>query len=498
MLKAFKEQFKQASITILPTAILVVAISLSVGITDGGLLRDFFIGTILLLIGLTVFWIGQNNSLTYLAENMGRVMVKKRNLLFYAIVAFAIGFAIIFAEPSLHVVSDQVKNVIDPMLLLFFVSLSSALFFTFTLLRILFNLSYRIIITIAYVLVAILGLTLFQLNPDMVPMALDMGSITTGLLSFPFVVSLGYGISSERGDLAREEDSFGIAGMMVLGPILGMFILGFIRTGSSFGGGDFVDLTTTIPGYFFGNLQEISYVILIFVIFFLVFNKFFFKLDKVKTIKVLVGFLYTYLGVVLFLTGANGGLVKIGFAIGQYFGGTNAFFALMIGVIVGLVVALAEPSVHSLAKQIEQVSGGSIKPSIIFMAISLATGIAIGLAYLRSYTGFNIFYIVVPVLIIVILLTMITPKLYMTISYDAGGSVTGPMSTAFLMPLSSGISSVVIGGNILLDAFGMIMLMSMMPVIIVQIFGIIVERRIKEKRNIFVDKDEIITLSGGR
>lgn len=496
MFKAFKEQFKQALLTIVPTAILVIAIFFLVGLPLN-LLKDFTIGTIILIIGLTLFWVGQNNSLTYLAENIGRVIVKKRNLVFYALIAFAIGFSIIVAEPSLHVVSEQVKNVINPLLLIVFVAFSSAIFFTFTLIRILFNLSYRLIIITAYILLTILAVILYQVNPDFVPMALDMGSITTGLLAFPFVVSLGYGISSERGDLAREEDSFGIAGMMALGPIFGMLILGFIRTGDIGGStSDFIDTTTTISGHLLANLSSVALVVGIFVLFFLIFNILFFKLDKVKTSKVLVGFIYTYLGVVFFLTGANGGLVNIGYELGLYFGSTTSFTVLLIGVIVGLVVALAEPSVHSLANQIEQASSGSIKPILIFMAISVATGIAIGLAYLRSYLGFNIFILIIPVVVITVILTIFTPKLFMTISYDAGGSVTGPMSTAFLMPLSIGISQKV-GGNILLDAFGMMILMSMLPIIIVQIFGLVVSHKTKSRLPMFKEHDEIITLKGG-
>lgn len=497
MFKAFWQQFKQALVTIIPTVILVIAIFFIVGLPLD-YLPNFMIGTIILIAGLTLFWVGQNNSLTYLAENIGRIMVKKRSLAFYALISFSIGFSIIVAEPSLHVVSEQLKSVIDPLILIVYVSFSAAIFFTVTLVRILFNISYRKIILGAYSIAVILGISLYLINPNFVPVAFDMGSVTTGLLSFPFIVSLGYGISTERGDLAREEDSFGIAGMMVLGPLLGMLLLGFFRDGNISGSTDnFIDTTTTISQYFIANLSSVGLVIGIFVAFFLIFNSLYFKLDKIKTAKVLVGFLYTYLGVVLFLTGANGGLVTIGYYIGEFFGQTNAFLVLGVGIIVGLVVALAEPSVHSLANQIEHVSGGSIKPSVIFIAISIATGISIGLSYLRAFTGFNLFILIIPVVLILFILTLFTPKLYMTISYDSGGSVTGPMSTAFLMPLSIGITSKV-GGNILLDAFGMILIMSMLPIIIVQIFGLIVTHKTKSKIPMFTEQDEIIILKGGR
>ena len=467
-------------------------ISIIIGIETPLIIR-FIIGDLLLILGLTLFSIGSSASMVAIAESIGTYIVKKRNLWLYITVAFLVGFMITIAEPALWVLADQFKMVVKEPVFIFSVSIGVGTFVVLALLRILTQFRLTTLFIISYAILFIVAIIVAQINPAFIPVAFDSGGVTTGPMAVPFIMALGFGISKSRGDRSSEEDSFGLIGIASIGPIISVLILGFFYEPVT----PISDTSTTFLQYFVANLIQMAIAILPFVLFFTVFQLIAFKLNKKRVITVLIAFVYTYIGLVLFLTGANAGLVNIGYAIGSFFASLDfAWILIPLGMIFGFTIVAAEPSVVALNHQVEEVSAGAISKKFMMASLSVGVSIAVGLSLLRVLTGIHIFYILIPGYVIALVLTIFTPKIFSSIAFDSGGAVSGAMTSAFLMPFALSASST-FGTNILTDAFGLVALVAMTPLITIQLLGLVYQLKLQKVR-IAEEDNDIMDLTGGK
>lgn len=472
-----------------PISLIIVVLSIIIQVPLN-LIFNFIIGNLLLIIGLTLFSIGSYQSMVAIAASIGEYLVKRRKLAFFIGIAFLVGFLITVSEPALWVLADQVKAVIIEPVIILSIAIGVGIFIIIALLRILFQFQLRILIMFSYGLLFIIAIIVHLINPEFIPLAFDSGGVTTGPMAVPFIMSLGYGISKARGDKFSEEDSFGLIGVASIGPILAVLMLGLFNSPSA----PVLDSSTTFLGYLVANIVQMAIAILPFIIFFLVFQIFVFKFSQTKVIKIFIAFFYTYIGLVLFLTGANAGLVNMGYYMGGYFAGTNfAWILIPIGMIFGFTIVFAEPSVIGLNRQVEEVSAGAINRKFMMTSLSIGVSIAVGLSLTRVLTGMSIWWILGPGYILALGLMFITPKIFSSIAFDSGGAVSGAMTSAFLMPYALGAAQA-LGSNILLDAFGLVAFVAMTPLITVQLLGLIYKVKLKKVKSTTSD-DEIINLN---
>lgn len=474
------DKLKESAIAILPVSVVILVISLLIGVESNDII-NFGLGVVLLIFGLAIFQIGAFASTVSIAEDIGVFITKRKKLGLFILVAFLVGFMITVAEPALWVLGDQFKAVIPQTVLILAVALGVGLFVIIALVRILFQVSIRTLFVVSYGLLFIIAFIVSLTSPDFIPIAFDSGGVTTGPMAVPFIMALGFGISHARGDKASELDSFGLIGIASIGPIISVLILGlFYQPGTPV-----IDTSSTMLDYFLSNLVQMAIAIAPFILFFIVFQLFAFKLSKNRVIKIFVAFFYTYAGLVLFLTGANGGLVNIGGYIGAYFAEKLPFILVPLGMVFGFMVVSAEPSVVALNHQVEEVSAGTISRKLMMIALSTGVALAIGLALIRVITGISIWWIILPGYILALGLTFVSPPIFSFIAFDSGGAVSGAMTSAFLMPLAVGAANAVPGANPLTDAFGLVALVAMAPLITIQIIGIIFKRKTHLKHTLW-------------
>jgi len=468
------ERLRESFRAVLPISVIIPVVSLFCGVS-GREVTAFLIGDVLVVVGLALFSIGSVESTAAIAASIGEHIVRRRSLVLFVLVAFLVGFLITVAEPALWVLADQFKSVVPPSVLILTVAVGVGLFVILALVRILLQFSLVLLFAISYAVLFLIAGGVALANPGFIPIAFDAGGVTTGPMAVPFIMSLGYGIARARGDRSSETDSFGLVGIASIGPILSVLLLGLFTAPST----PVSDTTTTLGEYFVHYLIQMAFAILPFILFFAVFQCLAFRLSWQRVVKVLIAFVYTYTGLVLFLTGANAGLVNIGVAIGASVGALSWNWVLVpLGMLFGFTVVAAEPSVVALNRQVEEASAGAISRGFMMAALSTGVSLAIGLACLRVLTGLSIWWILLPGYALTILLTAVTPRIFASIAFDSGGAVSGAMTSAFLMPYALGASAV-IGTDILADAFGLVAFVAMAPLVTIQVLGLVYRKRLQ-------------------
>lgn len=483
--RILKEKFKEAVNAVLPIMIIVLLLCFSIAPISPAIMLEYMIGAVMLVIGMMFFSLGAEMSMTPMGEKVGSSMTKSKKLWVMCVLGFILGFIITISEPDLQVLAEQVPSVPN-MVLILAVAVGVGTFLVIALLRILFSISLPSMLVVFYALVFILA---FFTPKTFLAVAFDSGGVTTGPMTVPFIMALGIGISSIRSDKHATDDSFGLVALCSIGPILAVLILGIVY--KSDGGyyaadaiteaGDSVELAKLflheLPDYF----QEIAISLLPIVLFFAVFQIFSLKLGRRGLIKIIVGMVYTYMGLVLFLTGVNVGFMPAGNYLGQVIASLPyRWIIIPIGMIIGYFIVMAEPAVYVLTKQVEELTDGMISGTSIKTALSISVAVSVGLAMLRVLTGISIFYFVIPGYGIAILLSFFVPKIFTAIAFDSGGVASGPMTTTFLLPFAIG-ACISVGGDIVSDAFGVVAMVAMTPLITIQVLGLIF--KIQEKKS---------------
>ncbi len=489
----FKEKIGEVLKSVFPILAIVLILCFTITPIPPGILMTFLVGAVFLMVGMLLFNVGVEMSMTPIGERTGAIITKSKNVFLIILITFIMGLVITISEPDLQVLAQQVPS-IPNMTLIIAVAIGVAIFLVFAILRMLFSIPLSVLLLIFYAIV--FGITPF-VSADFLAIAFDSGGVTTGPMTVPFIMSFGIGISSIRSDRHAEDDSFGLVAMCSVGPILAVLILGMI-----FNPGSAEHVSESIPvindtvelGKLFLHelpeyMKEMAISIFPIVFFFGVFQLISRDINKRTLIKIGVGVVYTYVGLVLFLTGVNVGFMPAGNYLGQTIAELPfAWIIVPIGMLIGYFIVQAEPAVHVLTKQVEEMTSGAISAKAMGLSLSIGVAISVGLAMIRVLTGISILYFLIPGYFIALLLTFFVPKIFTAIAFDSGGVASGPMTATFLLPFAMGACEA-LGGNIITDAFGIVAMVAMTPLITIQIMGLIF--RIKERRmkNIAVPAD---------
>lgn len=474
---------KEAFSAVMPITIIVLMLNFTIAPMPFGIRSLFLAGSILLVLGMGFFTLGADMAMMPMGEQIGGQLTKSKKIGLLIFVSLVMGVMITLAEPDLQVLAEQVSSVPN-MILICAVALGVGIFLVISLLRILFQWKLSYILMILYALVFLLGAFVPE---EYLAVAFDSGGVTTGPITVPFILALGVGMASVRGGKSSHDDSFGLIALCSVGPILAVMLLGLFYKGAPDPQQEIAFLAisniqdlfqlflTTLPTYF----VEVAIALLPIVISFILFQSISLKLPKTQMFKMTVGILYTYLGLVLFLTGVNAGFMPAGNFIGAYLGGLNYNWILIpIGMLMGFFVVAAEPAVHVLNDQVEDMTGGAISKGTMLWSLSIGVAISVGIAMIRVLFGVSIWYFLIPGYLLALGLTFFTPKIFTAIAFDSGGVASGPMTATFILPFAMG-SCAAVGGNMLADAFGIVAMVAMTPLITIQIVGIVYKIKVK-------------------
>ena len=473
----FKEKLNETLKAVFPIIAIVLLLCFTIAPISPSILTAFLIGAVLLTAGMLLFSIGAELSMTPIGERVGTTMTKSRKLSVMVFVSFILGFIITISEPDLQVLAGQVPSVPNLVLILA-VAVGVGCFLVVALLRMLFAITLPYMLLVFYVVVFILA---YFVPGDFLSVAFDSGGVTTGPMTVPFIIALGVGISAIRSDEHAADDSFGLVSLCSVGPIIAVLILGMIyKPGSA----DYVpasipDIDNSVELWklfsegFPDYIKEMAISLLPIILFFGVFQIISRDIEKKALIRIVIGLAYTYVGLVLFLTGVNVGFMPAGNYLGQVIAGLPyAWIIVPIGMIIGYFIVLAEPAVFVLTRQVEEITAGSISAKSMELSLSIGVAVSLGLAMIRVLTGISIMWFIIPGYAVALLLTFFVPRIFTAIAFDSGGVASGPMTATFLLPLAMGACSV-LGGNIVTDAFGVVAMVAMTPLITIQGLGLL-------------------------
>ena len=473
--KILMEKMKEAAASVLPVTVIVLAVCLLLVPVESGLMLAFLIGSAMLIAGIGLFSLGAEMSMTRIGSLIGAKMTKSRKLGVILLVSFLLGAAITVAEPDLQVLATNVPN-IDKTVLILTVSVGVGLFLMLCMVRILFSISLKWLLLGFYILIFVGA---FVIDRDMLSIAFDSGGVTTGPMTVPFIMALGVGVASIRSDENAKADGFGLVALCSIGPILAVMILslmfpagsGSAAETASVDAGNTVVLGRSYLAAIPHMLLEVAVALAPIAVFFLLFQAFSLRLHKWPLLKILVGIGYTYVGLVLFLTGVNVGFSPLGSVLGAAMGaGWQRWLLIPLAMVMGWFIIDAEPAVHILNQQVEELSAGAISAKAMGLSLSTAVATANGLAMVRVLTGISILWFLVPGYAVALAMMFVVPRTFTAIAFDSGGVASGPLTATFMLPFAMGASEA-LGGNVMTDAFGLVALVAMMPLITVQAMG---------------------------
>ena len=504
MLKAFKDKLLESFTSILPIALIVLVLCVAFVPLETGTFVLFLIGVFLLIVGLGGFMLGADLSMLVIGEKIGATMTHSRKIWLIAFLSFVIGIIVTIAEPDLQILAEQVpavaeKTPLGNYLLILTVAVGVGIFLTIGMLRIVLHVPLHYLLIVFYLAAFVLSIFV---SPDFWAVSFDSGGVTTGPMTVPFIMSLGVGVASIRSGKGSKDDSFGLVALSSVGPIIAVLTLGI-----AFGIHDVeytmspLTLVSDTREVFFTYLQgmgsyaeEVAIALSPILVFFILFQIIAKAFRKRQLVRIFVGFVYTFVGLTLFLTGANVGFMPVGRTLGQGLASLwEGWLLIPVGMIIGYFVVAAEPAVHVLNKQVERMSAGAISSSAMMKGLCIGVCISLGLAMTRILTGINIMWILIPGYIIALALTFFTPPLFTGIAFDSGGVASGAMVSAFVLPLAIGACSVLDPSAIMTQAFGCVAFVALTPLISIQILGICYRRKTSRiRRNFSAVADNIL------
>ena len=486
-LPKLREKLLESLQAVLPIVAIVLVLCFSIAPVSPSILLCFLLGAAMIIVGIMFFTLGAEMSMSPMGERVGAVLTKSRSVPLIIGVGFVLGFLITISEPDLQVLANQVPS-IPNMTLILSVAAGVGFFLVVAFLRMLLSIALPKLLVVFYALIFVLAAFVPK---EFLAVAFDSGGVTTGPITVPFIMALGVGVAAIRSDRHAADDSFGLVALCSVGPILAVLLLGILFQASDStyippvlpDVDDSVELWqlfhVSLPTY----LKEIATSLLPIVLMFGVFQLVALKLDRRSLGRIGVGLLYTYIGLVLFLTGANVGFMPAGNYLGQVLAGRSFRWVLVpIGMLIGYFIVKAEPAVYVLNKQVEEITDGAISAGTMGAALSAGVSLSVGLAMVRVLTGISILWFLIPGYTFAIGISFVVPKLYTAIAFDAGGVASGPMTATFLLPLAQG-ACVAAGGNIVTDAFGVVAMVAMTPLITVQLMGLMAQFKQRRARN---------------
>jgi len=471
---------KESVTSVLPIALIVLILSISIVPLNPGVLVMFIFGTVMLILGMSFFTVGSTISMEPLGDGIGKSLGKIKFILIPLAICFVLGFFITVSEPDLQVLAEQVPS-IENLLLIGCVGVGVGIFLCISLIRNKKEFSLRTMLMVFYIIVIALA---FFAPKEFIPTAFDSGGVTTGPITVPFIMALGAGLASGKKGKHSGEQSFGLVALCSIGPIASVMLLSiFYNPRPSTTPYEITEVVTTIDafGQFVSALpvyaEEILIAFVPIVVLFILYQLITRKFHIHNVLKMSVGFLYTFLGLVLFLTGANVGFMPAGRLIGaKISSGSLSTLLVPIGMLMGYFVVSAEPAVHTLKRQVSEITNGAISQRSVGLALSIGVSASVGIAMLRVLTGIPILPFLIAGYAISLVISFFVPAIYTGIAFDSGGVASGPMTSTFMLPFAVGACEA-IGGNIMTDAFGIVALIAMAPLITIQVLGLYERRK---------------------
>ena len=499
-------KLKESLFSVLPVMVIVLIFALT-PITDFSKkeIVTFVVSAIFLILGIALFNVGADMAMTPMGEYVGAGLTKSKKLPLLLGVGFMMGVLITVAEPDLSVLAEQVSAVMNNVVLIVTVGVGVGIFLVISIAKIVFRKDLSSLLLFFYmVLFALCAIMMENGKSIFVPLAFDSGGVTTGPITVPFIMALGVGVALNTGGRNAKENSFGLIALCSIGPMLAVMALSLASKG---------DLSYTLPDYsvdanlganFGSALGGVALEVLIalglIVVFFVILQCTILKLPKQKIIQIAIGIVFTYVGLVVFLTSVTVGFMPIGFNLGQEIASYSKPLLIVFAFVIGFVVVLAEPAVHVLNKQVEEITNGAVSKRSMLVALSIGVGLSIGLSVIRIIYGFSLLYYLIPGYLISLGLSFFVPKIYTAIAFDSGGVASGPLTSSFILPLAIGACSALWGdaGQVLNLAFGIVAMVAMTPLITIQLLGFraITSAKVKEKivmkRILDADDEQII------
>ena len=505
MLKSLLDKLKEAAISVIPVTLIVLLLNftpfVSFTLTETVV---FSCCALALIVGMALFNLGADMAMTPMGEQVGSGLTKSRKLNVLLIVCFIMGVFVTVAEPDLSVLASQVAGIIDHTVLVIAIGLGVGFFLVLGILRVVFRLHLSNLMTFFYMLLfAIAALIVASGKENFLPLAFDSGGVTTGPITVPFIMALGVGVSSALGDKRDRENSFGFIALCSIGPILAVALLGLFSAGEVnyelpqyAVQADFAEIINT----FLHTGGEVLVALLPIVAFFFILQYLCLKLPKTRILQIIVGIFYTFFGLVIFLAAVAIGFMPIGYKMGTQLALQSPIVSVGFAFLLGVTVVLAEPAIHVLNGQVEHVTGGAVKKSSMLIALSAGVGVAIALSVIRVIFDFSVLYYLVPGYFLSLGLSFFVPKIYTAIAFDSGGVASGPLTSSFILPFLVGICAAIWGADkVLIDAFGLVSMVAMTPLISIQTLGFkaVVSKHLREKiamhRILSKDDEQIIS-----
>ena len=483
------EKIKEAFSSVLPITLIVLALGVSVAPISSGLLLSFIVGAFMVVVGMGFFTIGADTAMTPIGEYVGTSVMRTKKLWIIIPICFIVGVMITVSEPDLQVLAGQLAKTIDPWLLVIAVGVGVGAFLVIAFLRIVLRVKLSYLLLGFYALVFILS----AFVPDVfIPLAFDSGGVTTGPMSVPFIIAIGTGVAAMRTDKNAETDGFGLTALCSIGPILSVMVLGIIFKPETIQSGSEaiinVENSRELLKLFVSELpiyiEEVAIGLLPIAAFFFIFQLFGQRVGKTQIIRILIGTVYTYLGLVIFLLGVNVGFLPVGSYIGRALGSLSYNWIIVpIGMLVGFFVVAAEPAVHVLTKQVYEITSGAIPAQTLRISLMIGVSASVGISMLRILLHIPIMYFLIPGYLIAIVLAFVVPDIFTAIAFDSGGVSSGAMTASFLMPLALGACESV-GGNLATEGFGVVAMVAMTPLITIQILGLVYKIKLARKKGL--------------
>ncbi|MDR1560623.1 MAG: DUF1538 domain-containing protein [Clostridiales bacterium] len=495
MREKLKKTTREALSSVLPVAVIVFLMSVIISPMPVGTLMLFLFGTALLVAGMGLFTMGADMSMITMGEDIGISMTKTKKIGIIGVISFAMGVIVTIAEPDLQVLA-QLTPGIPNIVLVLTVACGVGIFLLLAIFRILFRINLSFLLAACYIVIIVVSI----FAPDnFIAVAFDSGGVTTGPITVPFIMAMGLGLASIRSDRESMEDSFGLVALCSVGPILAVMILGicFRPNGTNYTQPVIPEIITSrdvtmefirrIPHYFVEVMAAVWPIFAVLIIFQFLTRRY----HKRQFTRLLIGFIYTFAGVVLFLTGVNVGYIPVGQSLGSGMASTSLKWMLVpLGALIGYFIVAAEPAIHVLKKQVDEVSLGAIPANHVQRYLSIGVAASLAIAMLRVLTGISIYWFVIPGYVAAITLTFFAPKIFVGIAFDSGGVASGPMTSTFLLPLAIGACKD--PSRVMTDAFGLVAMVAMTPILAILIMGIMFKSKMVPEEADEIDEEIII------
>ncbi len=505
MLKNLLSKLKESLLSVFPITLIVIVLSFTPVLSlTAQEIFVFVICSVLLVVGISLFNLGADLAMTPMGTHVGGGLSRSGKVVLLIVVCFFMGIFITVAEPDLSVLAGQVSEVMNGTALIAFVGIGVGLFLALAVIKIVAKVSLSSLLMFFYMaLFALAALVTVMGNEDFLSLAFDSGGVTTGPITVPFIMAIGVGIAATLGDKNDRGNSFGLVALCSVGPVLAVMILSLSVKGDvNYVLPDYslsANLGANLPHVILRTAKEVLVALSLITAFFLILQFTVLHLPKSALLAMAIGLIYTFFGLVVFLTAVTVGFMPLGFQIGKQLAAQNPALMTAFAFLLGLVVVLAEPAIHVLNGQVEQVTGGLVSKRSMLIALSIGVGVSLALSVIRIYFDFNVLFYLVPGYFLSLGLSFFVPKLYTAIAFDSGGVASGPLTSGFILPFAIGICVTLQGDSkVLTDAFGLVAMVAMTPLITIQLLGFraIVAKKMRDKiemnRILSADDEQII------